>query len=94
MSNQWQNPEYARTFYHVSRHAELVVVEDRDVMAFIPESVTLDPTSGMAIYRDSSKNTLDHQSDPFIDVEVSERVLLWPERRGTTSSRISAGFHT
>ena len=77
----WLNPGYNTNFYHVSRHAEIVVTKDRDVFAFFPDTVTRAPTSGMGIYRDSTRTT--PQWTCSVATAVSERLLLWGRVGGT-----------
>lgn len=89
----WTNPEYATSFYHLSRHPEIVTTKDRDVFAFFPDTVTLAPTNGMGIYRDATKATLQWKTTgyppppppppPTSNTSVSERLLLWGRVGGT-----------
>jgi hypothetical protein len=65
----WQVDEkHARKFYQVSRHAELVFVKDRDVMAFYPDIVQVKPTKGMKLFleRQNLSTGLQQQSRVLI----------------------------
>ena len=83
------NPEYSASFYHLSRHPELVVVKDRDVVAFIPDTAVLKPTDGMTIKRESDSITPLWESGTPNATEVAERLLLWARTSGT---ELSSGF--
>ena len=89
--SQWSdyNTWYSTCFFHVSRHAELVVVKDRDCMAFIPDVALFDATTGMDIYRDDGKTWTQWSSAAPENVIKSERTLLWARVSG---SQIVSGF--
>jgi hypothetical protein len=70
-------------FFHITRGAELIVVKDRDVMAFFTDTIPLDASSGMGIYRDATQTFVQYESDPFEDVKSSQRTLLWGRLAGT-----------
>lgn len=74
------NKEY---FYHISRHAELVVLKDRDVIAFIPESINADGTQGMITCQDGVQSTVQYEVSPLVGVQAGERLLLWTRISGT-----------
>jgi len=78
-------------FYHIARQAEIVVIKDRDVVAFIPEAIGLQGSQGMWIYRtkEDAGGFFMWQSDPSVVVEPSERVLLWTRMSAT---EIVSGF--
>lgn len=83
MSTQWQAAG-KDGFYHISRGAEIVVIKDRDVVAFIPETIPLAGTSGMEIYRDSGESSqVVYKSEPKEEVKSSERLLLWARLSGS-----------
>ena len=63
-------------FYHISRHAEIVVIKDRDVLAFIPECVSQDASVGIKIYRDQAQTFKVYESSPQVTINATERVLL------------------
>lgn len=75
------------SFMHISNHAELVILRDRDVAAFIPGEVNFDATKGMQLYRDSSGDdssllhSVKNPNDEF-KIKSSERVLLWTRISG------------
>ena len=68
-------------FYHISRHAEIVVIKDRDVLAFIPECVSQDASVGIKIYRDQAQTFKVYESSPQVTINATERVLLWARTR-------------
>jgi hypothetical protein len=70
-------------FYHISRNAELVVLKDRDVVAFIPDSINMAGTQGMTVFQDGAQSRLQYES-PMIGVQASERLLLWTRISGTS----------
>jgi hypothetical protein len=71
-------------FCHISRQAEIVVIKDRDVMAFIPESVGIRSTEGMIIQRENTDGGGDELWKlETTQIEPSERVLLWSRMSGT-----------
>jgi len=89
MSEETDDAKYPMSgkelFGHISRGAELVILKDRDVVAFIPESASCDSlfgSGGMNIYRDSAGAKLLYT---FQDgsVKSSERVLMWARISGT-----------
>jgi hypothetical protein len=68
-------------FFHTSRNAELVVVQDRDVVAFVPEMTYFAASSGMKVYKDSGSTIL-YESSPMETVAKARRVLLWGRLSG------------
>jgi hypothetical protein len=75
-------------FYHISRHAELVIIKDRDVVAFVPEILTKGASTGMDIWRSSEKDFFIYSTSPPApgkseDVDRTERTLLWARLAGT-----------
>jgi hypothetical protein len=67
--SDWQNPNYSHKFYHLSRHAELVIVSDRDVVAFFADTVVQDPSTGMEIWRKEGQQKLWYGTD---DIGLTE----------------------
>ena len=86
----WANPQANRKFYHISRHAELVVVKDRDVVSFFPDTILLDGTQGMQVYRNEPVGSIPPDflmySSPFNgaapQMNATERYLLWGRLAG------------
>lgn len=75
-------------FYHISRGAELVITKDRDCLAFYPDTIPFDATSGMELDRDSGGTSILYKSaSPAVFVK-GERMLLYGRVSGT---RLSAG---
>lgn len=68
---------------------ELVVLSDRDVVAFIPESVPFDHTEGMELFRKDTDEDPVYESDPKIICLESERLLLWGR---VSQTELVAGF--
>ena len=74
--------ERPEEFFHISRNAELVVAQDRDVVAFIPEMSYFDASSGMKIYRDGLQTSTLYESSPQETIDKARRVLLWGRLAG------------
>jgi hypothetical protein len=69
-------------FYHISRHAELVFVKDRDVVAFWPDMPPFNPGDSMDIYRGSGEQFLQYGSQAGVQLEATERILMWARMSG------------
>jgi hypothetical protein len=76
MADEYKNLDKDK-FLHSSRHVELVVTGDKDVMAFYAETIPYNATTGMNIYRDSAMaHTVYQTNAPTTKVQY-ERLLLW-----------------
>lgn len=77
-TNNFQSSESVYTnFYQTGRSSELVILSERDVLAFIPEIMTKNASSDMIITRGDE--------DVFsstVEVQERERVLLWARVSG------------
>lgn len=77
-------------FFHISRHAELVFVKDRDVVAFWPEILMRDstlsagsPQTAMKICRDSTQSFTQYETASADDqVKAQQRTLVWARMCG------------
>jgi hypothetical protein len=91
--------EGKQSFGHIARQAEIVVIKDRDVVAFISESIGLQGTQGtqgtqgVEILRENPEGTQGFPmwsvSGPQGVIQSSERVLLWARMSGT---EVVSGF--
>jgi hypothetical protein len=89
--------EKKELFYHIARQAEIVVVKDKDVVAFVSEAIGLtgtQGTQGLEIYRGNPDETgsqgyLMWSEDDPAPILPSERVLLWARISG---SDLVSGF--
>lgn len=70
------------TFYHIARGAELVVVKDRDVVAFWPDMPPFNPDDDIDIWRDSGKNFKQYGTQSGVQLESTERILVWARMAG------------
>jgi len=71
-----------KNFFHISRGAELVFVKDRDVVAFWPDIMLFDSTSGMVLYRDGAQTFIQYAVEPIQAIPANERTLLWARMSG------------
>ena len=72
-----QDNDLRHKFFHISRSPELIVVKGRDVMAFVPDMIAADATSGMGIYGDSTKANIRYESTAPSVIAEGQRVLTW-----------------
>jgi len=69
-------------FFHIARGAELVVVKDRDVVAFWPDMPPFDPGDDIDIWRDGSQSFLQYGTQSGVQLEATERILVWARMSG------------
>lgn len=74
-------PDFAQTgsqcFFDLSRQVDAVVIENKDALTFITDTVFFDATSGMGIWWEPEKYNMAYESDPYVDVMRMERVLMF-----------------
>ena len=80
--SDWQK-KGKEQFAHIARQAEIVVIKDRDVVAFIPEVIGVQGTPGMTIARNSTLVPWIYQTASPVTVMPSERILLWARLSAT-----------
>ena len=69
-------------YFHIARGAELVVVKDRDVVAFWPDMPPLNPEDGFQIWRDEAKTFIQYGAPSGVQLEATERILVWARMSG------------
>jgi len=80
MAEGFQNNQ--ENFFHIARHAELVFVKDRDVVAFWPDMLPIGSNDGMEIFRDGAQSFTQYKTSGPQAIEASERTLMWARMSG------------